>query len=188
MATVKKLETITVEDYLAAESKSDIKHELINGQMYARVGASGFHNLIAGSLFAKLRSHLNAPCHVFMSDMKVRVNSDFYYPDIVVSCEPVNDTTYYLNEPSLIIEILSLSTEGRDRIEKSMTYRSLPSLKEYVLVSQDKLVIELIRRVDDEWIVETFQHGDEVSFQSIDFSIGIDAVYEDVAKHLWHGD
>ena len=120
MSRVKKLEQITIEEYLEAEKRAEVRHEFVGGQIYAMVGTSNIHNLIAGSLFAQLRAHLKAPCHIHMSEMKVRVKDDFYYPDLVVSCEAVPKINYYLSDPTVIIEILSPTTESRDRVEKSI--------------------------------------------------------------------
>ena len=185
MSTVCKLETLSIDEYLANELKSDVRHEFINGQIYAMVGASNIHNLIAGSLFASLRSHLNPPCHVYTSDMKVRVDNDFYYPGLSVSCEPVTDIAYYLETPVLIVEVLSPTTEGRDRVEKSLAYRRLSSLKEYVLVSQDKVQVEVLRRATGGWEIETFSVGDNVRFDAVNMAVAIDRISEDVARSIW---
>jgi Uma2 family endonuclease len=185
MSRVKKLEQITVEEYLEAEKWAEVRHEFVGGQIYAMVGASNVDNLIAGSLFAQLRAHLKAPCHVYMSDMKVCVKDEFYYPDLVVSCEAVSGINYYLSEPTVIIEILSPTTEARDRIEKSIAYRNLVELKEYVLVSQEKFHVEVLRRVGETWEVETYFSEDMVHLRSIGFETPISTIYEDVAKLLW---
>jgi Uma2 family endonuclease len=116
--------------------------------------------------------------------MKVRVGDDFYYPDIAVSCEPLVTNSYYIEQPVAIIEILSPSTEGRDRLEKRLAYQHLPSLQEYLLVTQEKILIEAYRRSADGWEVETYRDHDILQLKSIDFSISLNELYLQVARVL----
>lgn len=180
MSVVQRISTLSVDEYLSGELKSDIRHELVCGQVFAMVGASNYHNLLAGSLYSSLRHHLNRPCRVYMSDMKVRVGDDFYYPDVVVSCKLTEGATYYLTEPVVIIEVLSPTTERQDRLEKRLAYQSLYSLQEYVLISQDRLQIEVYRRLSDGWEIETFLEGDVVRISSLNYQYNIDQIYEDI--------
>ena len=181
MATLQQLIPINVDSFLDTEEKGELRHEFVNGVVYAMVGASARHNLIAGSLFANLRSHLKgSQCRTFQSDMKVRVEDIFYYPDVVVSCGKLSPTDRYINDPILIIEVLSPSTESKDRLEKMVTYRNLSSLQEYVLVSQDKVQIEIYRKEDTAWLVETLGAGDIVKFMSTGLTLKIEEVYEDI--------
>jgi Uma2 family endonuclease len=148
------------------------------------VGASGLHNLLALSFATGLRQHLRgSTCRVFMSDMKVRVRDAFYYPDLVVVCGPIDAGAYYQTAPTLIVEILSESTEARDRLEKRLAYQSLESLEEYVLVAQDRMRIEVYRRVEDGWQIETYSHGDRVRFTSVGYEAAIEQLYEDVMNY-----
>jgi Uma2 family endonuclease len=180
MAVIKKINRISVEEYLAGEKTSDVRHEYVAGAVYAMVGASVLHNLIAGSLFGALRDHLReSPCHVFMSDMKVRTDDVFYYPDVLVTCGTVDPGAYYQTAPILVVEVLSESTEARDRLEKRLAYQKLESLKEYALVAQDKMRIEIFRRTQDGWEVETYSYGDRVRFASIGLETPIESLYED---------
>ncbi len=147
-------------------------------------GASGLHNLLALAFAAHLRDHLRgSPCRVFMSDMKVRVRDAFYYPDLVVACGLIDAGAYYQTAPTLIIEILSESTEARDRLEKRLAYQNLESLKEYVLVAQDKMRIEVYRRIEDGWQIETYSYGDRVRFTSLNYEAAIEQLYEDVLDY-----
>jgi len=184
MALVEKLRLYTTEEYLDLEQKADERHELVGGQIFAMVGASNIHNLIAGSLYSHLRAGIKAPCHVYMSDMKVRIENDFYYPDVVVSCEEVKKLSYFLDNPQVVIEVISPSTEMRDKMEKRIAYQRLSSLKEYVLVYQEKVSVEVFRRVGDNWEKETFGEGDVVKFTSLELEIKIGSIYEDVVKFL----
>ncbi len=180
MSNLQKIRVLSVEDYLEGEMKSNVRHELVSGQLYAMVGASSFHNLISGTLYSKLRQFLKKPCQVYMSDMKVRVGDDFYYPDVAVTCKPTEAAFYYVDEPVVIIEVLSPGTERQDRLEKRIAYQKLSSLQEYLLIAQDKMQIEIFRRTRDEWELETCTENDRVELSSIGFEISMDAVYEDL--------
>ena len=133
---------LTPEEYLQLETKSDIKHEYINGEVYAMAGATDTHVTIAGNIFALLLSHLRGSgCRVYISDMKVRIENKnrFYYPDVLVTCEDRDrENSTFKQFPSLIIEVLSDSTEAFDRGDKFADYQSLPSLQEYVLIKYKK--------------------------------------------------
>ena len=142
MASISKAETISPQEYLAGEEYSSVRHEYVAGYVYAMTGASETHNLMAGNLHAALHAHLRGkPCRVFVNDMKVRVDDDFYYPDLLVCCDPADNAAYYKTRPILLIEVLSPTTEPADTLEKRIAYQTLESLQEYVLVAQDRLEI-----------------------------------------------
>ncbi len=139
---------LTVEEYLQLEQTSEIRHEYLGGQVFAMSGGSKEHNTITLNIASRVRSHLRGgSCSVFMADMKVRIQlasqrkSIFYYPDVIVTCDPDDQDRFFLNYPCLIIEVLSPSTETIDRREKLLNYQTLESLQEYVLVSQDKIQV-----------------------------------------------
>lgn len=180
--TAEKLK-ISVEDYLQGELISDIKHEYINGEVYAMAGARRAHNIISMNLVALLHSHLRGtPCRVFSSDMKVGVltamDDIFYYPDVQVSCEKHGHDLYNA-EPKLIVEVLSDSTERKDRVEKFHAYRKLNSLEEYVLVAQDCLRVEIYRRRSS-WDVELLGEGHNFQLESVGLDLTVADVYQDV--------
>jgi Uma2 family endonuclease len=176
-------------DYLQAERDGALRHEYIAGYIYAHAGAGKLHNIIALNIASLLRTHLRgSPSHTFISDMKVRVKSAkaYYYPDIVVSGSPLdiaNDSPRdFLVAPSLIVEILSESSEVIDRREKMRAYFQLDSLLEYVLVDSRRLKVEVFRRGDDgEYNVDIAGGADTVMLQSLDLKIDMRAIYEDVA-------
>jgi Uma2 family endonuclease len=181
MSVVEKLRSVSVDDYLRGEERSEVRHELVRGAVYAMVGSSNAHNLVAGAIYAQLRNHLReSPCSVFMSDMKVRVDDNFYYPDLVVTCQSRQPLFYFVTEPTLIVEVLSPSTETRDRLDKRGAFQSLATLQEYVLVAQDKVSIEIIRRIADGWEIERCSHGDTVQFRSVNFACAAESFYEGV--------
>ena len=175
---------LSITDYLKGELISEIKHEYINGDIYAMAGAKRAHNLVSGNLFAVLHHHLqNRPCRVFASDMKVGIqtaNEDyFYYPDIHVSCEQAGNT-HFNSQPKLIIEVLSDSTERKDRAEKFHTYRKLDSLQDYVLVAQDCQRVEIYSR-SQAWDLALFTREDDVfSFESVGLNLTLGQCYQDV--------
>jgi len=181
MTTLRQFEPLSIDDYLDLEEGGEVRHEYINGVIYAMVGASARHNLISGSLFANLRAHLKgSPCRVFQSDMKVRSGEVFYYPDVMVSCGALSPEDRFVTDPKLIIEVLSPSTESKDRLEKLVMYQNIPNLQEYVLVSQDKVSIEIYRRNDEVWNIVSFVPKDNLEFKSIGLSLPIETVYEDI--------
>lgn len=182
-----KFDYLSSEEYLAIEEKSEVRHEYVAGQIFAMSGASDFHNLISGNLFTRLRSHLRGTsCHVYQSGMKVRIedNDSFYYPDVFVTCEQASAKTYFKKEPGLIIEVLSPNTELIDRREKLAAYFKLPSLREYVLVSQDERRVEIYRRTGDgKWELEILGPDNELKLESLPhgaFTLTMDEIYEDV--------
>ncbi|MFZ2726110.1 MAG: Uma2 family endonuclease [Methylococcaceae bacterium] len=183
MNPAKKI-NISIEDYLNGELLSDIKHDYINGEVYAVSGASRTHNIISMNLAALLYNHLRAtPCRVFGSDMKVGIftaNDDyFYYPDIQVSCHNSGHEQYN-TEPLLIIEVLSPTTERKDRAEKFSNYRKLKSLQEYVLIAQDCQRVE-IYRANNAWDLSLFGLDESIYFESIALTLNIAEIYQDSA-------
>ncbi|APB34237.1 Uncharacterized protein conserved in cyanobacteria [Gloeomargarita lithophora Alchichica-D10] len=170
--------------YLEAEAKSKIRHEYIGGHIFAMAGASDVHNLIAISIISRLYAHLSgSPCRVFMSDMKVKINVQeadiFYYPDILVTCDPTDNQKLFKTKPKLIIEILSPSTEIIDRREKFLHYQSIPSLEEYILISQEEMHIEIFRpNSQGYWVKELLKSEDTLRLRSLNFDLALSEIYE----------
>ncbi|TPW12070.1 MAG: hypothetical protein FD130_1844 [Halothiobacillaceae bacterium] len=180
MSVKTKLLSLTVEEYLKGELRSDVKHELVGGQAYAMVGVSKAHNLVTLALVSAVRPRLKRPCQIYAVDVKVRVGDDFYYPDLTVTCERFDPQAYYVTEPVLIVEVLSDSTERTDRHEKRLAYQRLASLKEYALVAQSKIEIEVYRRVTDGWELERFSQGDDLRLESVDLTTPLTDIYQEV--------
>ena len=181
--------TISADEYLNGEQSSDIRHEFDNGYVVAMVGASRTHNLITLSLASSIRQKLKGtPCRTYASDMKVRIQSNendlFYYPDVMVSCDPSPSSEYYEEKPTLIIEVLSPTTETRDKLEKLAAYTRIPSLKEYFTVAQDRVEVRRYTIEKGAVVVTQYQDGDVVEFSSIDLSMSIKDIYEDVVNQL----
>ena len=181
--------TISVDEYLSGEQSSDIRHEYDNGYVVAMVGASRAHNLITLSLASTIRQKLKGtPCRTYASDMKVRIqtkeNDLFYYPDVMVSCDQSPLSEYYEEKPTLIIEVLSPSTETRDRLEKLAAYTRISTLKEYFTVAQDRVEVRRYALVDSEVVMTLYQDGDAVEFSSIGLSIPVKEIYEDAVDRV----
>jgi Uma2 family endonuclease len=182
------IHNLSVIEYLEAEAKSEIRHEYIDGQVFAMAGGSKKHNLIAGNTYSRLRVHLRGSgCDVFMSDMKVKVKSlqqlrtIFYYPDVLVTCNLQDQDQFIVNSPCLIIEVLSPSTEMTDRREKLLNYQAIPSLQEYVLISQDELKVEVYRQdLQGQWTKEVLGKEDDLRLNSVDLTLIMADIYEDV--------
>nr|WP_081705130.1 Uma2 family endonuclease [Gloeobacter kilaueensis] len=179
----------SAKEYLQIEAQSPIKHEYIDGRLYAMVGVSEAHNLIAGNLITLLRNHLRGSgCRVFFSGMKVRIEARnrFYYPDVLVTWDERDrdrDTLHFKRFPKLIVEILSDSTEAFDRGDKFEDYQSLESLREYVLVSSKRPLVQCFRRTDARlWVLQSYT-GEQESFEllSLDLLAPLAALYEDVS-------
>lgn len=178
----------TREAYLTFEQESETRHEFVNGQVIAMAGASRAHDLIVITLLAKLYALLlQNGCESHSGDIRVRLSFDDYaYPDISIVCdEPQFEDTHpeTLLNPTLLIEVLSPSTEKYDRGSKGIRYRSLPSLKEYLLISQDKFHIEHYRRqANGEWGVrDIFGLDASITFFSIEATLQLKEVYEQVS-------
>ena len=175
---------LTPEDYLQNEEKSPIKHEYINGEVYAMEGTTDSHNTIAGNLYTLIRNHLRGTdCRVYFADIKARLEKRncFYYPDILVTCDPQDrETSTYKRFPKLIIEVLSESTESFDRGDKFNDYQTLDSLQEYVLVNSQHQRVEIFLRDElRRWFYSSYDEG-TVCLESLNLTLNLAAIYEDV--------
>ncbi len=164
------------DDYLAWELEQSGRHEYIDGEVFAMGGASDGHGTVALNLAALLHGALRGtPCRPFVADMKVHVEAvnSFFYPDLVVTCDPRDrrpEANYAKRYPALIIEILSPSTEAYDRGRKFAAYRQLESLQEYVLVSLDERRIEVFRRdASGFWVLHPLAFDAVLELHSINF-------------------
>jgi Uma2 family endonuclease len=156
----------TVSEYLALEAVAEVKHEYFGGDIVGMAGAEPEHNLIAGNVrdaLAKARS--SNPCRIFTSDQRVFVEatSEYFYPDVVMTCaEPIylEPTPRSLANPEVIVEVLSESTERKDRGEKWLAYQSIPTLTDYVMVASNLRRIEHYQRASDGgWTLRTVPQG-----------------------------
>ena len=142
-------------EYLEGEQRSVIRHEYLAGQVFAMAGAGENHHRISLNIAFHLRTATRGKlCGVFISDMKLRVeqNDAYYYPDVMLTCDPADSESLYKRSPCLVVEVLSPSTEAIDRREKLIAYRNLPSLRYYLLVAQEKRQVECyMRDAENRW-------------------------------------
>jgi Uma2 family endonuclease len=172
--------TISETEYLQGEIYADIRHEYIDGEVFAMAGASRNHQRLVGNLHTALNQYLNEkPCEPFANELKVKADHCFFYPDITVVCDDQQGDDYYTEKPSIIIEVLSKTTRRLDKTVKLAAYKTLPSLQEYVLIEQDHVEVEVFRRSQN-WFAEHFFLGDSIHFESINFSVKIVDLYHRV--------
>jgi Uma2 family endonuclease len=178
---------LTEAEYLAMEREASAKHEYWDGEIFAMAGASFVHNQLVGQLTWALVNLIgDGPCTVLPSDMKVRVplRKGYVYPDVSVVCSRpqfVDGATDVITNPQVIVEVLSDSTERFDRGEKFAGYRSLPSLVDYLLVSQTQARIEhYTRGVDGTWVLRELGPGAQLRLTGIDGELAIDDIYRKV--------
>lgn len=174
------------DQYLHLEERSNIKHEYIDGQVYAMAEVDDPHVTIAGNLAALLLSQVRGSgCRVYIADMKARIESlnRFYYPDVMVTCDPRDrETSTYKRFPSLIVEVLSDSTEAFDRGDKFIDYQELESLREYVLINTKRQRVECFRCNEQGlWVLQSYTPQQKTfRLDSVDFEDTLLNLYEDV--------
>lgn len=173
-------------EYLAFEEAANSKNEFFNGEIYAMAGGTPLHARLAARVLRELGLQLRGgPCEPFTSDLRVRVATTGLatYPDVTVICGPIqpepNDANTALN-PTLLVEVLSNSTEEYDRGQKFEHYKQMATLREYVLVSQREKLIEVFRRVGAEWQRFEGRSTSAVTLDSIGCGLSVDAIYEGV--------
>ncbi len=191
MIAAKSSPYLSPEQYLALEATSAVKHEYIDGEIYAMAGATDVHVTLTGNLFAALLSHLRVShwkgsgCRVYFSDMKARIEAinRYYYPDVMVTCDRKDqDEPTFKRHPILIVEVLSDSTTSFDRGDKFADYQMLESLKEYVLINTHRQRVECFRRNEKGlWVLQSYAPPDtRFELKSVDFIGELAALYENV--------
>lgn len=183
---------ISEAEYLRLEDRGQVRHEYVNGEMFAMTGGTLRHNVIAVNLLTALRAHLHGtPCRAFIADVRVRVkkHNAYYYPDLVASCgtsaQNLDSGVQTLEDPILIVEVLSIGTEATDRREKLLAYRTIGSLNEYVLVSQDEPRVEIHRRKRElAWELVEYSGLETVEFSSVSLRLEMREIYEGVPIEL----
>jgi Uma2 family endonuclease len=185
VAAREHLSKFTPEEYFAWEEQQEVKHEYFEGEVYAMSGGTQNHSRVGGRLFSLVDLHLdNSECVVLTSDARVKIQESekYLYPDVSVTCdERDRETPQFITHPCLIVEVLSPSTEAYDRGDKFELYRRSTSLREYALVSADKIAIDLHRKDDlNRWQSIYFRAGDTVELESINLTFPIERVYRGI--------
>ena len=170
---------ITAEKYLEITGEDEGRYELIEGVIYAMAPIRTYHSLITSKLNKRLLIHLDGtPCQVYNDPMEVKIDDlSVYAPDVMVDCSDTQENTLYREKPILIVEVLSPSTRRHDKAIKLKKYLTIPTLQEYVLIEQEYVDVEVLRR-DNGWQPEHYFLGDDVTFTSIDLTLPVEDVYE----------
>jgi Uma2 family endonuclease len=177
---------LTGAEYLAIERSSPVKHELFQGQMLAMAGASLEHNVIVANIVAELRAALrDRPCIALPSDMKVLVRGSghYYYPDATVVCggaEFADEERDAIVNPTVVVEVLSDSTERRDRGAKFHDYRTIPSCTDYLMCSSAEPFVEHYTRDADGWRLREYGAGQAVALRGIEAELAVAEIYAKV--------
>jgi Uma2 family endonuclease len=180
---------ISPEEYLALERKAEYKSEYQHGEIFAMSGASRKHNLITGNIAAELHQQLRGKdCEVYASDTRIKVKATglYTYPDIAVVCDEPDfedDHVDTLLNPTLLVEVLSPSTERYDRIAKTSYYRTIDSLAEHLLVARDEIRLEqYVRQPNGQWLLFEYLSADGVvNLASIECSLKLSDVYDRIS-------
>jgi Uma2 family endonuclease len=178
---------LSVEEFLELEQNSTVKHEYLDGHVYAMAGGTINHGVIAVNVVAALRPQLRGgPCGIYNSDVKVRLGPNrFVYPDVSVSCDPrdrADGSAQFVSHPCLVVEVLSRSTAEYDQGDKFEMYRDLTSLEEYLLIATERAAVELrSRQADGSWHTATYGLADTVALPSIGCQCPVAAFYDDIA-------
>jgi Uma2 family endonuclease len=184
MALARQIDNkLSEKDYLSGEKTSDVKFEYIDGDVFAMAGATRKHNRISGNFFRETDNQLKtnaSPCTTFSSDMKVKISNSskyFFYPDVMVSCENNdNEDEHFITSPKIIVEVLSKSTRKNDTTIKMVSYFTIPSLEEYVLIEQDICEIQVFKKSED-WRSSFYYLGDDICFSSINVTVSVEDIY-----------
>jgi Uma2 family endonuclease len=185
IAIFQQPQKMTIEEYLEWEPQQDVRYEYVNGEVFAMTGGTIPHNDIALNLYTALRPHVRSRgCRANVSDVKVQVTpkSPYYYPDVIVSCDPQDlNARKFIQNPKLIVEVLSPGTSAKDRGEKFTYYLTIPTLQEYIMIDSEKISVERYSRGEGRmWLYYPYMAGDIITLSSIEFDCPIELLYEGV--------
>lgn len=175
---------VTPEEYLAGELIAEGKHEYVAGIVYAMSGTTSGHGRIVANISCELSLQLRGRrCEAFTSELKVRIRTAnahfYYYPDVVVDCGNNADDNLFADEPRVIFEVLSESTQRTDRGEKRIYYQTLPTLDVYVLVDQARMAVTAYRRAEGDWTTELLTTATDVlELPTVECSLPLRTIYE----------
>jgi Uma2 family endonuclease len=180
----------TLEDYLGVEEMSSVRHEFVDGQIFAMAGGTPEHAALSAAVVVALGTKLRGkPCRPYSADLRVRVLATGLatYPDAAVVCgEPARDpaSPTHITNPTLLVEVLSPSTEEYDRGEKREHYQQIEALREYVLVAQERRRVEVFRRAEGAWAHEVYGAGSTIELASLGITLSTDDLYTDAGLDL----
>ncbi|HEX9579565.1 MAG TPA: Uma2 family endonuclease [Gemmatimonadales bacterium] len=173
---------MSLDEYLAFEERSPIKHEYVGGEVYAMSGVTTRHNLITLNIAAHLRAAARARgCKVFATDVKLKVAGRVYYPDVILACGTAANVDLIVEEPSLVVEVTSPSTRATDRREKLEAYRRVPSLRTYLIVDQRRRhVLAYARDASGEWLRDEIHGQGEILLPVLDTLLTMEEIYQGI--------
>ncbi len=178
----------TYDDDLEWEQRQPERHEYARGEVFAMAGTTDRHNEISGNCYTLLRQHLRGtPCRAYMADVKVRVEAADcgLYPDVQVTCaESDRADRLVKRSPVLMVEVLPDSTAAYDLGDKFAAYQRLDSLREYVLVDQDRVRVQIFRRWDGRWWVDSIGPGGRLRLDSVELDCPVEVLYEDLSEPI----
>ncbi len=186
MTAAQKLNLISIEDYLAGELVSPVKHEYLGGVVHAMAGARNSHTLIASNILGALHARLRGRrCRALNSDTKIRVRLPtqlrFYYPDVSVICRPNPQQDSFQDEPAVVVEVLSKATRRIDEGEKKDAYLTIPSLDVYVLIEQELAAVVVYRRTAQGFVREEYLELEaSIGLPEIEAELPLSEIYEAV--------
>jgi len=175
---------LSIEAYLAWEAAQPDKHEFHRGEVFAMVGAQRIHGRVVNNVASELRLQLKgSPCQVFHEGMKVQISDDtVLYPDVFVTCDKADlSTELIFTAPTLVVEVLSPSTQAYDRSQKFALYRRIPALQEYILVDPETRRVEAFRRgADGLWVLHDMSETDALQAASVGCRVLLSDVFDGV--------
>jgi len=178
----RKYSVMSVEDYLVLNRNSkDARYEYLDGELRMLAGGSPDHSIIIANLTAAIKGSLKgSQCRVYNSDLQLRLSEKRYvFPDVTISCdERDRNQKEMIRHPRVVVEVLSPTTEATDRGKKAAYYRACPTIQEYMMVDSEEVFVEVHRREEERWTINTFEPGDTITLESFGIQFPIEDAYE----------
>jgi len=178
----RKYSVMSVEDYLVLNRNSkDARYEYLDGELRMLAGGSPDHSIIIANLTAAIKGSLKgSQCRVYNSDLQLRLSEKRYvFPDVTISCdERDRNQKEMIRHPRVVVEVLSPTTEATDRGKKAAYYRACPTIQEYMMVDSEEVFVEVHRREEERWTINTFEPGDTITLESLGVRFPIEDAYE----------
>jgi Uma2 family endonuclease len=171
----------TIAQFLEWEERQPLRHEFDGARTVAMTGGTAAHETIKMNLSAALVGRLRGtPCRPYGSDLKIEAGDSIRYPDVFVSCSPIDPKATIVREPVVIFEVLSSSTAGVDRIVKNREYRSIPSVRRYIMLEQDRIAATVFERLDDDWVGHVLADDAVLAMPEIGIEIPLAELYDGI--------
>ena len=178
----RKYSVMSVEDYLILNRNSkDTRYEYLDGEIRMLAGGSPDHSIIIANLTSAIKGSLKgSQCRVYNSDLQLRLSEKRYvFPDVTISCdERDRNQKEMIRHPRVVVEVLSPTTEATDRGKKAAYYRACPTIQEYMMVDSEEVFVEVHRREEERWTINTFEPGDTITLESLGIRFPIEDAHE----------